>query len=329
MSTQLQTTPPAGTTPPVKATKLDRFKVAMKSESIQEQMSNALKENKDSFIASMIDLVSGDSKLMQCDPAALIAEALKAAVLKLPVIKSLGYAWIIPYKKKKKNDQGQWIEYLQPSFQLGYKGYIQLALRSKSVKHINTRAVYEGQFIDEDYLTGAFKFQHKKTSDVIVGYMAHVELHDGFSKTLYSTVDQIKDHAAKYSKSYDPKDAKNIWVVEFDDMALKTVLTDLLSKWVTLSAELQIALSQDRENDQKSFVDEDGKVRSEDANLTSVTFDDVDIVGSKVTQDLPPATEKETVPITVNPNPVTAPRQNAATPPAAEEEEVDDNEAGF
>ena len=325
MSTQLQTTPPAGSTPPAKATKLDRLKVAMKTPSIQEQMSNALKENKDAFIASMIDLVSGDTKLMECEPAALIGEALKAAVLKLPVIKSLGFAWIIPYKKNKKVD-GKWIETYVPNFQMGYKGYIQLAIRSGYYKYINARVVYEGQLVDDDFLTGRLGFQSARTSDKVIGFMAHLELLNGFSKTLYSTVEEITEHAKKYSKSYDPSKSDNIWVVEFESMAMKTQLRDLLSKWGILSTEMQTAIADDLASESESFVDENGFVKTEDVNSQAVTFD---VVESNVNQELPPATEKETVPVTVTANPVAAPRQNAATPPAALEEEEDDNEAGF
>lgn len=332
MSAQLQTTPGAGELAVKPPTKMERLKAAMKSPSIQEQMANALKDNKDAFIASMIDLVSGDTKLMECEPAALIGEALKAAVLKLPVIKSLGFAWIIPYQKSKQVN-GQWVKFQVPQFQLGYKGYIQLAIRSGHYKYINARVVYEGQLVGEDFLTGHLEFQTAKSSDKVVGYMAHIQLHNGFSKTLFSTVDDITEHAKKYSKSYDPSKKDNIWVAEFDAMAMKTQLRDLLAKWGILSTEMQTAIDQDLAADNKSFVDSSGLVKAQDVNSESVGFDDAEVVGSNVTQELPAESEKETIPEGVEEKQAAAtnPRQTNSTPPATQfvEKEDEGNTPGF
>src|SRR5690606_14139389 len=114
---------------------IDRLKAILSAESVQEQFRNALQENAGAFVASVIDLYNTDANLRLCDPSKVVMEALKAASLKLPINRQLGFAWIVPYKDK----SGEYI----PTFQLGYKGYIQLALRTGAYRYINADVVYE------------------------------------------------------------------------------------------------------------------------------------------------------------------------------------------
>lgn len=214
-----------------------RLKKMLNVESVQAQFKNALKENAGAFIASIIDLYASDSYLQQCDPNKVIMEALKAATLKLPINKQLGFAYIIPYK-----DNGKSI----PQFQLGYKGYIQLAMRTGQYKFLNAGVIYEGIDIIHNLLTGEIQFAGEPTSIKPQGYFAHLEMLNGFTKTVYMTKEEIIEHAKRYSKSYHRN--KSAWKTNFDEMAQKTVIRKLLSKFGYLSTEMVSALSSDTED---------------------------------------------------------------------------------
>src|SRR6056297_1666908 len=123
--------------------KTQKLKSILEKDSVQKQFKNALDENSGSFVASIIDLYNNDNYLRKCDPSAVVQEALKAATLKLPINKQLGFAYIVPYGDK-------------PEFQIGYKGYIQLAMRSGQYKHLNAGKVYEGEEIEHDKLKGNY-----------------------------------------------------------------------------------------------------------------------------------------------------------------------------
>lgn len=222
---------------------IQKLKSVLNAESVQEQFRNALKENADSFVASIIDLYSSDKTLQECNPNQVIVEALKAATLKLPINKQLGFAYIVPYKSK-----GAAI----PQFQLGYKGYIQLAMRTGQYKYLNTGVIYEGMEVKRDILTGQFEFTGEPTSEKAIGYFAYMELLNGFSKTLYMTKDEIIKHAKRYSKSFNYN--SSAWQTNFDEMALKTTIRLLLSKYGILSVDMISALTSDSNDDKETAV---------------------------------------------------------------------------
>lgn len=209
---------------------IDRLKGMLDAESVQKQFNDVLGENKGPFIGSIIDLYNSDTYLQKCDPKQVIMEALKAATLKLPISKQLGFAYIVPYRDT-------------PQFQLGYKGMIQLAQRTGAYKYINAGVVYEGEFKRRDKLTGAIDLSGEALSNEIVGYFAYIETLNGFSKGIYWTKEEVKRHAQRYSKSY--KSGTSAWATNFDEMAQKTVLRALLSKYGIMSIEFQTALTLD------------------------------------------------------------------------------------
>lgn len=214
---------------------IDRLKNILNAESVQEQFRNALKENSGAFIASLIDLYNNDKTLQACDPKNVVMEALKAASLKLPINKQLGFSYIVPYKNK---------DGYIPTFQIGYKGYIQLAMRTGAYKHINADIVYEGELVSIDKLSGEIVLDpSKRISDKKIGYFAYIETINGFRKTLFKTVDEIIAHAQKYSRSYGNQ--YSAWATDFDAMALKTCMRLLISKYGIMSIELMQALSTD------------------------------------------------------------------------------------
>jgi recombination protein RecT len=267
--------------------KIDTLKNILAADSVQAQFKNAMKENSSAFVASIIDLYNGDNYLQQCDPKAVVMEALKAATLKLPINKSLGFAWIIPYNNSIKTDKG-WQKVLQPQFQMGYKGYIQMAMRTGQYKFINTDIVYEGELNRVNKLTGEIDFSGERTSDKVVGYFAYIELLNGFSKTIYSTKDKIEAHAKEYSQSYGHKSSP--WTKDFDGMAMKTVLKNILSKYGYLSVEMMTAFDNDQQpdfngqeienkpgaNSHEISIEDAQEVKDEPKNLQQMAFPTID-----------------------------------------------------
>lgn len=198
----------------------------LNSKSVQELLNETIHANRDAFVASLIDLYSSDSNLAKCNPGLVVREALKAVSLNLPINKQMGFAYIIPYNNV-------------PTFQLGYKGYIQLCMRSGIYKTIHTDAVYEGELAGVDKLTGEIDLSGEKTGDNIIGYFAYMETVNGFKKCLYWDKDKVIRHAGRFSRSF--QKGSDIWKDFFDEMAQKTVLRNLLSKYGLMSVELQKA----------------------------------------------------------------------------------------
>ena len=241
---------------------VDLLKAVINAPSVQDQFKNALGDHKDAFVASLIDLYTGDKSLQTCKPQAVIMEALRAATLRLPINKALGFAYIVVYNNSVKLPDGTWTKVPTPTFIPGYKGYIQLAMRTGQYRTINADLVYEGELRKVNKLTGEIAFDGEKTSDKVVGYFCYFELLNGFSKTLYMSVEDM----AKYAKRYSPSVGKNTtvemliakandgivakkvgWEGNFNDMALKTTLRRLLSKYGYLSVEMQTAMANDAE----------------------------------------------------------------------------------
>ena len=224
----------------------DRLKKVMQDQTVQEQFKNSLGENSGLFVASLIDLYASDRYLQECSPKQVVLEALKAATLKLPINKNLGFAYVIPYKDKGKGKP-------VPQFQIGYRGLIQLAIRSGQFRRINADKVLEGELKSVDKLTGELELG-KPTGDTVVGYFAFIEMVNGFRKASYWTKDQVMAHAKRFSKafgsSYSP------WKSDFDAMAIKTVLKSLLGKYGIMSIEMVTAFDKDSGDDIQSEIND-------------------------------------------------------------------------
>lgn len=185
------------------------------------------------FMSSIIAVTNNNNYLMKADPATVIGAAAQAAMLDLPINQSLGFAYIVPYKGA-------------AQFQLGYKGYIQLAQRSGQYVDIGAKTVYEGELEYENRLLDKFKFGDR-TGDKVIGYLAYFRLTNGFEKMLFMTLDEMQAHAKKYSQNY--KGGTEKWgLADFNVMAEKTVLKRLLSKFGPLSIE-SVQMSQALSND--------------------------------------------------------------------------------
>lgn len=254
----------------------------LSAESVQAQFRNALGEHKDTFVASIIDLYNADKSLATCKTADIVKECLKAATLKLPLNKALGFSYVVVYNNSVRNDDGSWTKVPTPTFILGYKGYIQMAMRTGQYRTINADVVYEGELQKGNKLTGEINLNGEKVSDKVVGYFCHFELLNGFSKTLYVPVEDMAAYAKKFSPSVSRNttvqqliekanapmsDKKQVgWEGNFNDMAIKTVVRRLLSKYGYLSVEMQNAMA--------------GEVSAED-NAMSARSEMVESVGSK------------------------------------------------
>ena len=234
--------------PSQKALAVKNFQAVMNNSYYQTLLQNTLKENKGTFTTSLMELATSDEKLLQCAPNALMAEALKAASLHLPLNKQLGQCYILPFKNH---------GVMTPTLVVGTKGYLQLAMRTGKYETINSDVVYEGELKGYDKVTGNLDLSGVRTSNVPIGYFAYMKMKNGFSKLLYMSLAEVCLYAkqysptVKFSEKATPATLKELalkqaasgvsdgvgWYSNFESMALKTVLRRLLSKWGELSIE--------------------------------------------------------------------------------------------
>lgn len=218
-------------------------------------LEETLQKEKSSFVSNLIAITNGNKQLQECDPKILMMCALDSAALKLPLNKNLGYAYVIAYKGI-------------PSFQIGYKGLIQLALRSGQYKFLNACEVRDGEIIRNKF-TGEIKFLGEKENNPVVGYMACLELNNGFKASLYMSESQIEAHASRYSQTYKndvkygSKSSKWSDFEERPKMAKKTVLKGLLTTYGILSTEMVQALSTDTEQETIDVMHEEPIIQNE------------------------------------------------------------------
>ena len=247
--------------PSQKALAVKNFQAVMNNSYYQSLLQNTMKENKGAFTTSLMELFTSDPQLMQCDPNALMGEAVKAAGLRLPINKQLGQAYIVVFNNKDK-ETGKIIP--TPTLIIGTKGYINLALRTNKYININKGTVYEGEFMGFDKVTGSLDISGEKISDVPVGYFAYFKQKSGFEKIMYMTIDDV----CKFAKTYAPtvkfskitwQELKELaikqsvegkggglgWYAGFQDMAEKTVLRQLLSSWGELSVDAEQVINAD------------------------------------------------------------------------------------
>ncbi|NCG67111.1 recombinase RecT [Bacillus coagulans] len=217
------------------------LKALLNTPTMQKKFEQVLDKKAPQFMSSLLNLYSGDPNIQAAEPMSIISSAMVAASLDLPVDKNLGYAWIVPFYDSKKGHKAA-------QFQLGYKGYIQLALRTGQYKAINVIAVREGELKKWNRLTEEIELDLEgATSEKVIGYCGYFKLINGFEKTVYWTKDEIEAHRIKHNKMKDKKALNNVWKSDYDAMAMKTVLRNMLGKWGILSIEMQTAISNDEQ----------------------------------------------------------------------------------
>jgi recombination protein RecT len=244
---------------------METIKSLMTAESVKRKFVDVLGENANAFITSVVQITQASPLLAKAEPTSVMTAAMVAATLNLPINNNLGFAYIVPYKARQSD--GSFKQVAQ--FQMGYKGFIQLAQRSGQFKTISAAPIYEGQLISQNPLTG-FEFDFtQKQSDVVIGYAAYFKLLNGFEKTLFMTVDELKAHGLKYSKTYASKRSTSLWETDFDSMAMKTTLKLLLSRFAPLSIQMQTAITADQsqidQNGKPNYIDHDFEVIDKEA----------------------------------------------------------------
>ena len=238
---------------------------------IRRRFDELLDNSAPSFISSILTIVNSNPKLRDCSPNSILSAAGIAAALKLPINPSLGFAHIVPYKSKSG---------MQAQFQLGFRGYVQLAMRSGQYRTLNSGTVCEGQIKEIDFVTGEI-IRGEKISDNVVGYVAYMELINGFKKSLYMTAEEIQAHAEKYSQSYayDLRSGRksSVWSTNFDAMAKKTILKKLLSVFGIISIDQQSAALATALQADQAVITEDGfkYIDNEHGEEKIVPFSDI------------------------------------------------------
>lgn len=228
-------------------TQIQKISSFLNKDEVKAKFAELLGQKSQGFVSSVLAVCNSNNLLKNATIESIYSSAMMAATLDLPINSNLGFAYIIPYKHKG-------VDVAQ--FQIGYKGFIQLAQRSGQFKTLSCTPIYEGQIISENPLTG-FVFDFTVKSDKIIGYAGYIELLNGFQKTTYWSKEKVNTHAKKFSQSF--KSGFGIWKDDFDGMAMKTVIKDILSKWSPLSIEMQKAVISDQailgENESVIYAD--------------------------------------------------------------------------
>ena len=248
------------------------------SDVAKKQMKALLKDKAGYFAMALMQVVDGNEQLKNAEPQSIFNAGIASAILGLPIEKNLGFSYIVPY-----GDKAQ--------FQIGYKGFIQLALRTGQYKLINSTAVKEGEIKLKNRLTGEIDFNFIEDDDLrdslkTIGYASYIEFNNGFRNTLYMSMKQVQAHAQKYSKSFGYKNS--VWTTNFDAMALKTVLKLNLAKFGALSVDFEKALQLDGTTINK--VQDNGTLEAEYSDNGE---DKIKVLGSPDERDKPTTKEMQ------------------------------------
>lgn len=249
----------------------------LKSDGVKARFQEVLGEKANGFVASMLSVVGNNNLLSKASFDTVYTSAMKAATLDLPIEPSLGFAYIVPYKGA-------------AQFQIGYKGLIQLAQRSGQIQKLNAGEIYESQFKSYNPLTEDLEvdaFAMPKKGDKVVGYFAYMRLVNGFEKTVFWSKERVEEHGQKYSQSYGSKFSP--WKTDFDAMARKTVLKQMLSTYAPLSVEMQDAIVADNA---------DSTVNTEPKDVTpekEADTDIMDLIADSEPKDVTPVEETPAV----------------------------------
>lgn len=246
--------------------KKSTFSVYMASDAVKNKI-NQMMSGKDGgkFITSLISLVANNPAIAKCEHSTILASALLGESLKLSASPQLGQYYIVPFNDTKNHRT-------VAQFQLGYKGYIQLAIRSGFYKKLNVLAIKEGELknynpLDETLEVSLIEDDSIREQTPTIGYYAMFEYQNGFTKTLYWSKAKMEAHAQKYSQAYRSDLAKgnkySFWSKDFDGMTFKTMLRQLISKWGLMSVDFQTAIQNDmaviNESGQPQYVDNEGE----------------------------------------------------------------------
>lgn len=284
MANQAMTTQNGAAVAPKKMT----FSMAINTSGYQKLINNTLKDpaKVQRFVSAITSAVAINKELQSCDPSTILSGALLGESLGLSPSPQLGQYYLVPFDVQAKDADGNkiyqtdengnflyetWqsdgkrhkipLKVKQAQFQLGYKGYVQLALRSGYYKRLNVMSVKQGELKRYDPMWEEIELeliQDEKTREKTktIGYVAMFEYLNGFRKVLYWSRDKMEAHANRYSKGYAARSGYTFWEKDFDAMAYKTMLRQLISKWGIMSIDLQNAFEQDSviEQEAESYI---------------------------------------------------------------------------
>lgn len=247
--------------------KKQSFSTFLTAPNIKARINEVVGKNAQSFMTSIVSAVSANPTLQECEPATILSAAFLGEGLKLSPSPQLGQYYMVPYDNKKAGVK-------QAQFQLGYKGYIQLAIRSGYYRKINVIAIKDGELVRFDPLNEDIEvnliddFEEREAKETI-GYYAMFEYTSGFRKAIYWPKSKMLCHADRFSKAFSKEKYKELlagqipekdmwkyssfWYKDFDAMAYKTMLRQLISKWGIMSVDLQKAYEAD-----EALIKEDG-----------------------------------------------------------------------
>jgi recombination protein RecT len=227
------------------------LKSLISTEGIKKRFTEVMGKKAAAFLSSIVSATTANTALANAEPMSVISAAMVAATLDLPINPSLGFAHIVPYSGV-------------AQFQIGWKGLVQLAMRTGQYKTMNATVIFEGEIIKHDRMTGEIVFdESKRKSEKVVGYAFYFKLINGYEKTIYWTAEECRAHGKKYSKSF--ANGRGRWTEDFEAMALKTVVKNGLSKWGILSVDMQKAIESDQ-----AAVGEDGEIKYPDSTKPEV-----------------------------------------------------------
>lgn len=231
------------------------FSMAINSSGYQKLINNTIKDQRkrERFVAAITSAVAINPLLQECDPSTILSGALLGESLGLSPSPQLGQYYLVPFNNTKKGCK-------DAQFQLGYKGYVQLALRSGYYKSLNVFSIKSGELKKWDPITEELSIELIEDDEIrektpSIGYVATFEYLNGFRKTIYWSRQKMEAHALRYSKGYSAKKGYTFWEKDFDAMAYKTMLRQLISKWGIMSIELQTAFEQDTIVDNGEYVE--------------------------------------------------------------------------
>ena len=231
-------------TVPAKQSK-PKFSVMIQSDAYKNLINNTLGDPKraSGFITAITSAVATNQALTECDPVTILSAGLLGETLQLSPSPQLGQYYLVPFNDRKLGRK-------VAQFQLGYKGYIQLAIRSGQYKKLNAMAIKEGELIRYDPLNEEIEVQlieddAEREAAPTIGYYAMFEYLNGFRKVLYWSKEKMESHALQYSQGYKAKKGYTFWEKDFDSMAIKTLLRQLISKWGIMSIDFQKAYEAD------------------------------------------------------------------------------------
>lgn len=227
----------------------------------QDAVKNQINEviggkNGQRFISSIVSAVNTNPALQECTNQSILSGALLGESLNLSPSPQLGQYYLVPFNDKEKGKVAV--------FQIGYKGLIQLAVRSGYYKKLNVIAIKEGELvkfdpINEEIEVNLIDDEEKRENAKTVGYYAMFEYTNGFRKAIYWSKKKMESHALNYSAGYRAKKGYTFWEKDFDGMAYKTMLRQLISKWGIMSIDMQSAMESDMaiisSDGSKNYVD--------------------------------------------------------------------------